>query len=65
MVNKRLMKASNMGRENDARTISDHDLSESQSGAGFEYGLFNATPPVSRKRHTLSSILLLHGTWPH
>ena len=60
-VYERFMKPSS-ARSCDARTISDHDLSESHCGAGLGCGLYSATPPVNRKRHTLSSTLCLHHT---
>ena len=47
-----------LGRS-EARTISDQDFSFSQSEQGFGKGLSNATPPVRRKRHTLSSTWFL------
>ncbi len=49
----------------EARTISDHDLSVSHSGAGFGCGFSRATPPVSRKRHTASSIEPLQHEQTH
>ena len=52
------IKPLNAGRS-EHLTISAHDLSLSHSGAGFKYGLSNATPPVSKNRHSLSSIVPL------
>lgn len=39
----------------EALTISPHDLSLNQSGAGLACGFSKATPPVNRKRHIVSS----------
>lgn len=56
------MKPWNAGKSQQ-RTISAHDLSVSQSVAGLGKGFSKATPPVSRNRHSRSSILPLYGTW--
>jgi hypothetical protein len=40
-------------------TISDHDFSDNQAGAGFGKGFSKATPPVSKNRHSKSSIVPL------
>ena len=61
---KRFMKFSSWGNC-DARTISDQDLSVSQLGAGFGWGLCSATPPVNRKRQTLSSTSSLYDISSH
>ena len=60
-VDVRFMKPVRCG-SSDARTISDHDLSVIQSGAGFECGFSSATPPVSINRQTWSSTSLLPAT---
>jgi hypothetical protein len=42
--------------KSDARTISDQDLSDNQSGAGFGYEFSDPVPPVRRNVHSSSSI---------
>lgn len=55
-VNLRSRKPFKFWRADDDRTISDHDLSVSQCGAGFGYGFSRPTPPVSKNLQTSSSI---------